>query len=82
VAATSVNQVDVKILGGLPIGPDLPAVLGADLAGTIEAIGAGVIGFLLGDEVYGCAGGVKGQGGALPNTWSRMHGCLHQSRAT
>lgn len=65
VAATSVNQVDVKILGGLPIGPDLPAVLGADLAGTIEAIGAGVIGFSLGDEVYGCAGGVKGSGGAL-----------------
>jgi NADPH2:quinone reductase len=65
VAATSVNQVDAKILGDLPIGPDLPAVLGSDVAGTIEAIGAGVIGFSRGDEVYGCAGGVKGRGGAL-----------------
>jgi NADPH:quinone reductase len=50
VAATSVNQVDVKILGGLPIGPDLPAVLGADVAGTIEEAGAGVLGFAVGDE--------------------------------
>jgi NADPH:quinone reductase len=65
VAATSVNQVDVKILEGLPIGPDLPAALGADLAGTVEKIGGGVMGFSVGDEVYGCAGGVKGQGGAL-----------------
>jgi len=61
VAATSVNQDDVKILEGLPIGPDLAAVLGADLAGTIEKIDGGVMGFSVGDEVYGCAGGVKGQ---------------------
>jgi NADPH2:quinone reductase len=64
-AATSVNPVDLKIRGGLPIGPDLPAVLGADLAGVVEAVGAGVLDFAPGDEVYGCAGGVKGQGGAL-----------------
>jgi NADPH:quinone reductase len=65
VAATSVNQIDIKIRGGLPIGPDLPAVLGADVAGMVEAVGDGVIGFAPGDEVYGCAGGVKGQGGAM-----------------
>jgi NADPH:quinone reductase len=65
IVATSVNQIDVKILGGLPIGPDLPAILGADLAGTVEELGAGVIDFAVGDEVYGCAGGVKGQEGAL-----------------
>jgi NADPH:quinone reductase len=64
-AATSVNAVDLKIRGGLPIGPELPAVLGADVAGTIEAVGSGVIDFVPGDEVYGCAGGVKGHGGAL-----------------
>jgi NADPH2:quinone reductase len=63
--ATSVNQIDIKIRGGLPIGPALPAVLGADVAGIIEAVGDGVIGFAVGDEVYGCAGGVKGQGGTL-----------------
>jgi NADPH:quinone reductase len=65
VAATSVNQIDLKILSGLPIGPDLPAVLGADVAGTVEEVGDGVMDFSVGDEVYGCAGGVKGQEGAL-----------------
>jgi NADPH:quinone reductase len=65
VAATSVNPVDIKIRGGLPIAPTLPAVLGCDVAGVVDAVGPGIIGFAPGDEVYGCAGGVKGQGGAL-----------------
>jgi NADPH2:quinone reductase len=63
--ATSVNQIDTKIRTGLPIGPDLPAVLGADVAGIVESVGEGVVDFASGDEVYGCAGGVKGQGGTL-----------------
>jgi NADPH:quinone reductase len=66
VDATSVNQIDVRIRSGeVPIGPDLPAILGADVAGTIEEVGPGVLDFAPGDEVYGCAGGVKGQGGAM-----------------
>ena len=65
VAATSVNQIDIKIRGGLPIGPDLPAILGCDVAGIVEEVGAGVINFAPGDAVYGCAGGVKGQGGTM-----------------
>jgi NADPH:quinone reductase len=65
IAATSVNQLDLKILGGLPLGPDLPAILGADLAGTVEKVGDGVMDFAVGDEVYGPAGGIKGQEGAL-----------------
>ncbi len=65
VAASSVNQVDIKIRTGLPIGPDKPMVLGADVAGTVEEVGPGVLDFKPGDAVYGCAGGVKGQGGAL-----------------
>ncbi|WP_395450026.1 zinc-dependent alcohol dehydrogenase family protein [Aminobacter sp. UC22_36] len=63
--AASVNPVDVRIRNGLPIGPALPAVLGADLAGTVEAIGEGVTDLVPGDEVYGCAGGVKGLGGTF-----------------
>ncbi len=65
IAAASINQVDTKIRTGLPIGPDLPAVLGSDLAGIVEEVGAGVLDFSPGDAVYGCAGGVKGQGGTL-----------------
>jgi alcohol dehydrogenase len=68
VAATSVNTVDTKIrqMGeDLPFSPDLPAVLGMDFAGTIEAIGKGVTGFVPGDEVYGCAGGLADLQGTL-----------------
>lgn len=69
VGATSVNTVDTMIrqLGqeNLPLSPDLPAVLGMDFAGTIEAVGEGVSGFAPGDEVYGCAGGLADLQGAL-----------------
>jgi NADPH:quinone reductase len=67
VAATSVNPVDTKIRRGLipNITPDFPAVLHGDVAGVIEAVGSNVDGFKVGDEIYGCAGGVKGTGGAL-----------------
>lgn len=69
IAATSVNTVDTMIrqLGQeqLPLSPNLPAILGMDFAGTIEAIGQGVEGFKIGDEVYGCAGGLLELQGAL-----------------
>ncbi|MGC1307025.1 MAG: zinc-dependent alcohol dehydrogenase family protein [Phormidesmis sp.] len=67
VAATSVNPVDTKVREGAvgDIAPDFPAVLHGDVAGTIAAIGEGVTEFNIDDEVYGCAGGVKGTGGAL-----------------
>lgn len=68
VAATSINTVDTMIrqMGkDLPLAPELPAVLGMDFAGTIEAVGEGVTGFAPGDEVYGCAGGLADLQGAL-----------------
>ena len=69
VAATSVNTVDTMIrqLGqeNLPLSPDLPAVLGMDFAGTVEAVGDGVTNFAPGDEVFGCAGGLADLQGAL-----------------
>jgi alcohol dehydrogenase len=69
VAASSVNTVDTMIrqLGqeNLPLSPDLPAVLGMDFAGTVEAVGDGVSDFAVGDEVYGCAGGLADLQGAL-----------------
>lgn len=67
VMATSVNPVDYKIRqGAVPdIAPDFPAVLHGDVAGVVEAMGEGVTTFKPGDQVYACAGGVKGLGGAL-----------------
>jgi NADPH2:quinone reductase len=67
VAATSVNPVDYKIRQGTvaEIAPTFPAVLHGDVAGTIAAVGTGVTQFQVGNEVYACAGGVKGMGGAL-----------------
>lgn len=61
VHATSVNQIDCKIRAGLvpEIAPDFPAVLHGDFSGVIEAVGSDVTDFSIGDEVYGCAGGVK-----------------------
>jgi NADPH2:quinone reductase len=66
VMATSVNPVDCKIRAlGLPLGPELPAVLHGDVAGIVESVGEGVAAFSPGNRVFGCAGGVKGEGGAL-----------------
>ena len=68
VAAASVNTVDTMIrqMGkDLPLSPDLPAVLGMDFSGTVEAVGDGVTNFSLGDEVYGCAGGLADLQGSL-----------------
>lgn len=67
-AATSVNPVDYKIrqLGeALPFAPQLPAILGMDFAGTIVEIGKGVTDYRIGDEVYGCAGGLADLAGSL-----------------
>jgi len=67
VSATSVNQIDCKIRSGAvrAIAPDFPAILHGDFAGTVEAIASDVTDFKVRDEVYGCAGGLKGSGGSL-----------------
>jgi NADPH2:quinone reductase len=67
VRATSVNPVDTKIRQGSEgtAGLTFPAVLHMDVAGVISSVGEGVDTFKVGDEVYGCAGGVVGIPGAL-----------------
>ncbi|NYT77756.1 zinc-binding dehydrogenase [Alcaligenaceae bacterium] len=65
VHACSVNQIDIKIRQGLPIGPVLPSAIGCDMAGVVIEVGANVKGFKAGDEVYGCVAGVKGLGGTM-----------------
>ncbi len=67
VAASGVNPLDAKIREGVAehAGHRLPAVLGIDLAGTVEAAGPGVTRLRSGDEVFGMAGGVGGHQGSL-----------------
>jgi NADPH:quinone reductase len=67
IKASGVNPLDSKIrTGKAPHAQQvLPAVLGIDLAGIIEAVGSEVTAFQVGDEVYGMAGGVGGLQGSL-----------------
>lgn len=68
VAASSVNTVDTMIrqMGEeLPLSPALPALLGMDFAGTVVEVSEDVEKFSVGDEVYGCAGGLADLPGAL-----------------
>lgn len=68
IKATSVNTVDTMIrqMGAdLPISPVAPAILGMDFAGVVEAVGDGVSEHQVGDEVYGCAGGLADLPGTL-----------------
>ncbi len=67
VKASGVNPLDTKIRAGVAAHArhPLPAILGIDLAGVVEEVGAGVTGFRRGDEVYGMTGGVAGVQGSL-----------------
>jgi NADPH:quinone reductase len=67
IKAVGVNPIDYKIRKGVaPYAmPNLPAVLGTDLSGVVEALGDGVGDFRVGDEVYGLVGGVRGLQGSL-----------------
>jgi NADPH2:quinone reductase len=67
IKASGVSPLDVKIHAGEAAHArhPLPAVLGLDVAGVVEAVGAGVTTFRRGDEVYGMTGGVGGLQGSL-----------------
>jgi NADPH2:quinone reductase len=62
--AASVNPVDTKLRKNGTYYPDrLPAVLGCDGAGVVEAVGGAVTRFRPGDEVYFFNGGIGGDQG-------------------
>ncbi len=66
--SSSVNTADLKAreLGKqLDFVPTPPAILGMDFSGVIEQIGSSVQHFKVGEEVYGCAGGVLDLQGTL-----------------
>ena len=66
VKATSVNPLDTMLRSmGTPWSDNLPEILHGDVAGIVTAVGEGVTQFQVGDDVYGCAGGIAGIDGAL-----------------
>ncbi len=70
IAAAGVNPLDTKIRAGKAAHAKqpLPAILGLDMAGTVEEVGAGITAFRKGDEVYGMVGGVGGLQGTFAQT--------------
>ncbi len=67
VHAAGLNPLDLKIRAQAAAHAQqlLPAILGMDVAGSIAALGDGVSGFAIGDDVYGMIGGFGGHQGAL-----------------
>ena len=66
--AAGINPVDCKLRANGTIGGSLPAVLGWDGAGVVEAVGAEVTRVSPGDEVYFCDGGF----GPTPGTYLEL----------
>ena len=63
-AAAGINPLDTKLRSKPVYFPDkLPAILGCDGAGIVEAVGAGVSRFKPGDAVYFCNGGIGDEPG-------------------
>ncbi|HEY9674191.1 MAG TPA: zinc-dependent alcohol dehydrogenase family protein [Waterburya sp.] len=57
--AAGINPIDTKLRKRGTFYPDqMPAILGCDGAGVVEAVGSGVQLFRVGDEVYFCDGGL------------------------
>ncbi len=79
IAASSVNTVDtmIRTMGpDLPLSSAAPGLLGMDFAGTVEAVGEDVSGYKVGDEVYGCAGGLADLPGTLAEYISADHNLI------
>jgi len=66
VKASSVNPLDTMLRSSdTPWSANLPEILHGDVAGIVTEIAPDVSNFKVGDEVYGCAGGIAGIDGAL-----------------
>lgn len=62
--AAGINPIDTKLRKRGTFYPDkMPAILGCDGAGIVEAVGTSVTKFRVGDEVYFCHGGLGGHQG-------------------
>jgi len=66
VKASSVNPLDTMLRSSdTPWSANLPEILHGDVAGVVTEVADDVSRFKVGDEVYGCAGGIAGIDGAL-----------------
>src|SRR4051812_42883240 len=67
VRATSINPLDYRLRQGeIPgFAPAFPAIPHADVSGVVREAGRNVRHLKPGDDVYACAGGVRGRQGAL-----------------
>ncbi|MFO5527541.1 MAG: zinc-dependent alcohol dehydrogenase family protein [Cuspidothrix sp.] len=64
ILAAGVNPIDTKLRQRGTFYPEqMPAILGCDGAGIVEAMGSDVEKFHVGDEVYFCYGGLGGNAG-------------------
>lgn len=62
-AAAGINPIDTKLRSRGTFYPEqMPAILGCDGAGVVEAVGRGAVQFKPGDEVYFCQGGLGKKG--------------------
>ncbi|KAF8972286.1 chaperonin 10-like protein [Flammula alnicola] len=64
IQSTSLNPIDWKIHKWGIVYEDFPAILGNDIAGDVEEVGAGVTDFKIGDRVFG-QGHFKGDRGSF-----------------
>lgn len=68
--AAGINPIDTKLRQRGTFFPEqMPAILGCDGAGVVEAVGSAVQKFRPGDEVYFCNGGIGGHPGNYA-TWA------------
>jgi NADPH2:quinone reductase len=66
VAAASLNPIDVYVRAGMVQMPrPTPLVTGSDLAGVVDAVGAGATRFRVGDRVWGSNQGLLGRQGTF-----------------
>ena len=80
--AAGVNPIDTKLRNGGVLLPDgLPAVLGCDGAGVVEAVGDGVTRFKTGDAVWFCHGGVGGPVGNYAE-YTRLNESFAETKPT
>lgn len=83
--ASSINPVDYKIRAGdlrVLSGRRFPRALGTEFAGVVHALGPGVRGWALGDEVYGMTVTALGRPGAHAERLAVPVGALRRKPAT